>query len=60
MSLYDVIEVCDDGTERTIAEDKDERNAEAIRDMAVIRRGVEHSFFTIRPHPTRDMEESQR
>ena len=35
---------------RLIAEAKDERNAEAIIGMAVLRRGMKHSYFTKRPH----------
>ena len=46
--LFDVIEVFDDGTERVIAEGKTEPNAEAIVSMAVMRRGVDHSYFTTR------------
>ncbi len=33
------------GERRLLAEGKTERNAEAIVDMAVIRRGVEEEFF---------------
>lgn len=35
------------GAERLIAENKTKPNAEAIRDMAVIRRGVETEFFKV-------------
>ena len=35
---------------RLIGVDKTERNAEAIVNMAVMRRGVEHHFFTTAPH----------
>ena len=50
--LFDVIEVSDSDPNdvRLIAEAKDERNAEAIIGMAVLRRGVQHSYFTTRPH----------
>ena len=45
--MYDVIEVnLQDKTVQVIAESKTLRNAEAIIDMAVIRRGVEDSFYT--------------
>lgn len=49
--LYDVIAVrLDDKSERIIAERKTEANAEAIVEMAVIRRGCEVEYFTTRPH----------
>ena len=35
---------------RLIAEDKTERNADAIENMAVMRRGVEEEFFVTVPH----------
>lgn len=49
--LFDVIEVSDSDPNdvRLIAERKTERDAEAIIGMAVLRRGVEHSYFTTRP-----------
>jgi hypothetical protein len=34
---------------RLMARDEDERNAGAIRDMAVMRRGVEDHFFKVVP-----------
>lgn len=44
--LFDVIAVnIATGKERLIAEKKTERNAEAIINMAVMRRGVETEFF---------------
>jgi hypothetical protein len=50
--LFDVIEVSDSDPNdvRLIAEAKDERTAEAIIGMAVLRRGVKDSYFTTRPH----------
>ena len=52
--MLDVIEVQIKAphTVRVIAEDKSEKNAEAIVEMAVMRRGVEHSFFTTAPTGT--------
>lgn len=49
--LYDVIEVSFDDPDdvRVIAEGKTLENAEAIVGMAVMRRGVETSYFTTRP-----------
>lgn len=50
--LADVIEVSLDNpndVKRVIAERKTPENAEAIVKMAVIRRGVETSYFTTRP-----------
>ena len=45
--LYDVIAVnLDNSRVRLISEGKTEKNAEAIIEMAVIRRGVEEEFFT--------------
>ena len=45
--LYDVVAVSLTTEKvRLIAEDKTERNAEAIVNMAVMRRGVEEEFFT--------------
>lgn len=48
--MLDVIEV-EFGTHkvRIIDRNKSERNAEAVVEMAVIRRGVENSFFTTCP-----------
>jgi hypothetical protein len=37
--------------ERVIAEDKTEANAEAVMKMALMRRGVDQEFYTIRPRP---------
>jgi hypothetical protein len=37
--------------ERVIAEDKTEENAEAVMKLAIMRRGVEQEFYTIRPRP---------
>lgn len=50
-SLVDVIEVSlsDPNEIRVIAERKTPDQAEAIVSMAVMRRGVEHSYFTTRP-----------
>jgi hypothetical protein len=49
--MLDVIEVQIKAphTVRIIDRNKTERNAEAIIEMAVMRRGVEHSFFTTAP-----------
>ena len=45
--LLDVIAVnIETKTVRLIAENKSERNAEAIIDMVVLRRGVEAEFYT--------------
>ena len=45
-TAYDVIAVSlKDNSTRVISTNKSLRNAEAIRDMAVIRRGVEEEFF---------------
>ena len=48
MELFDVVEVStDDSKVKTVAATgKNRRNAEAIVNMAVIRRGAENSFFT--------------
>lgn len=54
MSLFDVIAVdIQTGAERFLAEGKTERNAEAIVEMAVMRRGVDIEFYTTKPHPHR-------
>ena len=46
--MFDVIEVnLSSKAVRIMARDKDLRNAEAIVDMAVARRGVEEHFFTL-------------
>jgi hypothetical protein len=37
--------------ERVIAEDKTEENAEAVLKMALMRRGADQEFYTIRPRP---------
>jgi len=51
MPLLDVIEVefKPPHKVRVIDTKKTEKNAEAIVEMAVMRRGVEHSFFTTVP-----------
>lgn len=47
MKLYDVVAVNIKTTKvRLMAENKTERNAEAIVNMAIMRRGVEEEFFT--------------
>lgn len=49
--LFDVIAVnIETGATRTIAERKREANAEAIINMAVMRRGVLEEFFKAVPH----------
>lgn len=51
--LYDVVAVnLETKAERIIATEKTERNAEAIVDMAAIRRGVEGEYFVKRPSKT--------
>ena len=48
--LFDVIEKDFKGNRvSVIAQEKTKENAEAIVEMAVIRRGVENTFFTTRP-----------
>jgi hypothetical protein len=48
--FFDVVEVNTSTLEvRVIARDKSEADAEAIIQMAVIRRGVEESFYTSAP-----------
>lgn len=49
---YDVIAVTlvEPRTVRVLAHDNDGRNAEAVIDMAVLRRGVEREFYTIALH----------
>lgn len=48
--LFDVVAVnIETGAERFIAQNKTERDAEAIVKMAVIRRGVDVEFFKARP-----------
>lgn len=55
--LFDVIAVnIETGAERLIAEGKSERTAEAIVNLAVMRRGVEEEFFDTRPHPYTPLE----
>lgn len=50
--LFDVVAVnLKTGAERFLDQRKTERNAEAIVDMAVIRRGVDVEFYTTKPHP---------
>ena len=48
MQKFDVIEVTLEPprTVRVISAGEEEANAEAIAEMAVIRRGCKHSFFT--------------
>lgn len=48
--LYDVIAVETDA-ERLMAQNKDRRNAEAIMNFAVMRRGVEGEYFKVVRHP---------
>jgi hypothetical protein len=49
-TLFNVVAVnIKTGARRIIAERKTERNAEAIVDMAVMRRGVDEEFFTTEP-----------
>jgi hypothetical protein len=49
--MFDVIAVNIETNEiRLIAENKSDRNAEAIENMAVLRRGVKHEFFATVPH----------
>lgn len=49
--LFDVVAVSlATGATRVIAERKTERNAEAIINMAVARRGVEEEFYKAVPH----------
>ena len=44
--MFDVVAVnIDTGKERLLAENKTERNADAIVKMAIIRRGFEEEFF---------------
>ena len=51
--LFDVVAVRLDNSERRIiAEAQTERNAEAIVNMAVMRRGVDEEYFTTVPHGT--------
>ena len=51
--MFDVIAVnLTTGKKRHIATDKTERNAEAIVEMAVMRRGVDEEFFTTVPAGT--------
>jgi hypothetical protein len=51
--MFDVIAVnIETGEVRIIAENKSERNAEAIENMAIMRRGVEEEFFDIVKHNT--------
>lgn len=49
--MFDVIEVriAEPHTVRLMERDKSQRNAEAIVDMAAIRRGVTDCFFTTAP-----------
>lgn len=48
--MFDVLAVSiETNAVRLMAQNKDERNAEAIVEMAVIRRGVEEEFFTTAP-----------
>lgn len=51
-ALFDVIAVnIETGAERFLDTAKTERNAEAIVRMAVMRRGCDEEFYTIKPHP---------
>ena len=54
---YDVLEVDIASGEvvGVMAQDKDERNAEAVMKMAVIRRGVEHSIYVTVPSGTKSI-----
>ncbi len=48
--LFDVLEIrFDNGRVRVLDTNKTLRNAEAIRDMAVIRRGLDESFYSEAP-----------
>jgi hypothetical protein len=50
--LFDVIAVnLKDRSERFLAERKSKPDAEAIVEMAVIRRGVDDEYFKLVPHP---------
>lgn len=50
--LYDVIAVnIATGEQRLMAERKDERNAEAIVNMAIMRRGIDEEFYESVEHP---------
>lgn len=50
--LFDVVAVnIQTKAERIIETRKTKRNAEAIVDMAAMRRGVDEEFFTTKPHP---------
>ena len=53
------IEIADLTKVTIIVENKTERNAEAIVKMAVMRRGVEKTFFTVVPHGKRAQEGGQ-
>jgi len=49
--LFDVVAVTiATGATRVIAEKKTEKNADAIVNMAVARRGVDVEFFKVVPH----------
>ena len=51
--LFDVVAVnIKTGKERIIANGKSEHNAEAIENMAIMRRGVEEEFFKVIPSGT--------
>ena len=50
MTLYDVLAVnISTGKVRVVATDKNERNAEAVVNMAVMRRGVETDYYVAVP-----------
>lgn len=48
--FFDVVEVGDTHVIEIVAEYKTRRNADAIEDMAVMRRGCDKSFFCVVPH----------
>ena len=50
--LFDVIAVnIETGAERFFGEGKTKANAEAIVNMAIMRRGVDEEFYKVVPHP---------
>lgn len=50
--LFDVIAVhIETGAERFIERRKTKRNAEAIINLAIMRRGLEEEFYDTKPHP---------
>lgn len=51
--MFDVVAVnIETNKVRLIAENKSERNAEAIETMAIMRRGAEEEFFAVVPNGT--------